>query len=106
MIIIRIGLASDRILAGSGGTANDSLPPPSPTRTERGPRMSAAHAPFHLGWLHDRGSHEMKSLAVEITEYRETYEDTLPSSVDLEEMKDRRKGKGLGLSKENLTIVV
>ncbi|KAI0750585.1 hypothetical protein BC629DRAFT_1556430 [Irpex lacteus] len=109
MIIIRIGLASDRILAGSGGTAHDSLPPPSPTRTsERAHRMSGSYAPFHLGWLHsDKGSHEMKSLAVEITEYRETYEDSLPSAVDLKEVPETpKKGKELRLPKDSLTIVV
>ncbi|KAI0339753.1 hypothetical protein BDW22DRAFT_1361354 [Trametopsis cervina] len=64
MIIIRVGIASKRIL--SGNSAQDSNIVPSSPRSERGV------APFHLGWLRESGAHEMKSLAVEITQYRET----------------------------------
>lgn len=40
----------------------------------------------------------MKTLAVEVTEYRETYEDTLPSSVDLKDVSEhRQEGKEVAI---------
>ncbi|KAI0091385.1 hypothetical protein BDY19DRAFT_622471 [Irpex rosettiformis] len=122
MIIIRIGLTSNRILAGSSSAVGNSNSthdsfPPSPTRSHQ-QRASGAHLPFHLGWLHSsegggggregggRGkgmvrTHEMKALAVEITKYEETDRDTLREYAEAEE-RERTKGS-LG---EGLRVVV
>ncbi|KAI0700197.1 hypothetical protein BC835DRAFT_1221431, partial [Cytidiella melzeri] len=77
MIIIRVGLTSDRILGGSSASgAHESGSAPSSPRTERHARRSNGEGPVHLGWFRGSGGHEMKSLAVEITQYSETDGDT------------------------------
>ncbi|KAI0750584.1 hypothetical protein BC629DRAFT_1598842 [Irpex lacteus] len=99
MIIIRIGLTSNRILGSSRGTTDNSISLPSARTPDGAHQIGATHTPFHLGWLqNDRASHEMKTLAVEVTEYRETYEDTLPSSVDLKNVPEhRQEGKEVAI---------
>lgn len=84
MIIIRVGIASGRIFKSSNGAGSAVPDATTPSIVFSGPserqsqRESVAPGQFRLGWLRDTvggrgmGTHEMKPLAVEITQYRET----------------------------------
>jgi hypothetical protein len=84
MIIIRVGIASGRIFKSSNGAASavpDATSPSivlSGTHSRQPQRESFAPGQSRLGWLRETvggrgmGAHEMKPLAVEIRQYRET----------------------------------
>lgn len=75
MIIFRVGIASDKTLSGNT-TQQASTAEPSSERTDRTDRNL-----FPLGRVRNHNAYEMKSIAVEIRQYRESDADQLSMSV-------------------------
>lgn len=71
MIIVRVGMASDKVVSGQS-TQQTTLPSPPSYREQRN-----GGGNFPLARMRDRDAYEMKSIAVKITQSRETDADGL-----------------------------
>ncbi|KAI0086917.1 hypothetical protein BDY19DRAFT_893960 [Irpex rosettiformis] len=105
MIIIRIAIVSDGLLDERGDSAHSSGSR-SLRSLDRIRRNQNSNVPFRLGWSKNGDGHNVKSLEVEITHYRETDSGVIRDELDAKASGSNLKGPEPGSPEHETTYAI